>query len=60
MNAKQSAELKVGARVIWEGDRNDAGTVIGTGYHAICVKWDNGQTGTIDHRDAAPITTAAA
>lgn len=52
MNATQAATLKVGDRVMWDRKPTDAGTVVDTGYNAVTIKWDNGQTGTIHHRDA--------
>lgn len=60
MTEQQSKRLNIGDRVIWNGDPHDAGTVVDCGYAAVVVTWDNGQTGTVDHRDMAIVSRAAA
>lgn len=55
MTEKQSLTLRRGNRVSWFGDPNDLGTVIDHGFHAVVIHWDNGQTGTIAHKDASKI-----
>ena len=44
---KNATQLKVGDRVMWKGDPKDLGTVVDTGYAALTITWDDGQTGTI-------------
>lgn len=61
MNRQQSERLKVGDRVIWQGETSagelpDLGTVIDAGYHAVTITWDSGQTGMIDHRDMQDVS----
>ena len=52
MTTRESKRLKIGDRVVlgvW------AGTVIDTGYAAVTIKWDDNQTGMVDHRDMQDI-----
>ena len=58
MTAEQSKKLKVADRVTWAGDQADWGAVIETGYAAVKIRWNNGQTGIIDHRGMAEVDRA--
>ena len=58
MNEPQARKLKAGDRVKWDNDPSDAGSVIDTGYLAVTIAWDNGQTGTVHIADAARIELA--
>lgn len=55
MTPAQAKALKKGDRVCWESDSFDLGTVTDNGYCAVTVAWDNGQTGTLDHRDTGNV-----
>lgn len=56
MDARESKQLKVGDRVMWDADPKDAGTVTDHGYSGTTIQWDNGQYGSLHHHDAKRIT----
>jgi len=58
MNEKESRQLKVGDRVIWDHDQSDAGTVTFAGARYVQTTWDNGDLATTDHRDMQRISKA--
>ncbi len=51
MNEKQSQQLKVNDRVIWDGYDSDCGTVVEIEIAGVKIQWDNGRLGTLDYRD---------
>jgi hypothetical protein len=53
MTAKDSKRLEVDDQVVWGDDPHDVGTVIETGYNAVKISWDNGQTSIHKHWDMA-------
>lgn len=57
MKAREANTLKVGDRVCWEGDPNDAGTVVEAprGAAGVRIAWDNGKEGWIDKRGAESV-----
>lgn len=56
MKSQEAKELKLKDRVIWNNNKEDAGTVIEIGYCAIKIEWDNGQTGILYPEDMGPVT----
>jgi hypothetical protein len=58
MDADAAKALKVGDRVIWDDDPEDRGEVIETGYCAVKITWENGQTGIIHVNDCARVSAA--
>lgn len=55
MTEKEARRLLVGTVVMWDGDKEDLGTVrklIANGFY---VDWANGQHGWIDFQDAQKI-----
>ena len=58
MTGTQSRLLNVGARVIWNGDKNDAGTVIEKNWAGVTIKWDNREVQHILHNDMTAVTKA--
>lgn len=59
MTAPEAQKLKVGDRVIWEGNPKDQGTVAERNWCSFTVTWDNGKAGTLDFRDAGPVSKAS-
>jgi hypothetical protein len=58
MTIHESESLKIGDRVVWDGDSNDLGTVIDAGYSGVTITWDKGETGGIAHGGMTKITRA--
>lgn len=58
MNVRDASLLRIGDRVCWEGNPNDAGTVVEAPWEAAGVRiaWDNGQEGWIDKRGAESVS----
>jgi hypothetical protein len=55
MNGEQSRQLRTGARVCWAATTSDQGTVIGTSWSEVTIKWDDGETNSVSHNDMARI-----
>jgi len=55
MTAKQAKNLLPGTIVVWNGDKEDLGTVRQISGDGFYVDWENGQRGWIDFRDAKRI-----
>ena len=55
MTFQEAKRLLVGTVVMWDGDRDDLGTVRKVDDTAFYVDWENGQSGWIDHYDAEKI-----
>jgi hypothetical protein len=51
MIGEQSRRLTVGDRVRWGDSLADSGTVVKTAWNEVTIKWDDGQTTTIQHND---------
>lgn len=51
MTKAQAQKLKVGERVIWNGDSSDGGTVLEVWHHGVLIRWDSGLEGGLafDH-----------
>jgi hypothetical protein len=60
MRGSEARSLPIGARVIWNGDTKDAGTVIEKDWAGITIKWDNREQQKILHNDMSPVTKASA
>ncbi len=56
MTGRESRQLLVGARVIWNLDSKDAGTVVETDWAGVTIKWDNREQQKILHNDMAMVT----
>lgn len=55
MSEAESKRLRVGDRVYWDDDPADIGSVVETDYLCVRIKWENGQEGTIHHRDMSKV-----
>jgi hypothetical protein len=55
MTTKEAKRLLIGTVVMWDGDKDDLGTVRKLSDAAFYVDWANGQRGWIDFRDASKI-----
>ena len=55
MTGEQSRLLKVGNRICWQRDQADQGTVTGTNWAGLTVKWDNHSEQAIQHNDMAQV-----
>jgi hypothetical protein len=51
MTAEQSKNLKLGARVCFNGDRSDRGTITETNVRHVKIKWDDKHTSFTGHDD---------
>lgn len=58
MTGRESRLLVTGARVIWNADTKDTGTVIEKDWAGVVVKWDNREQQKILHNDMAMLTKA--
>lgn len=56
MNEKEARNISVGARVMWDNNHTDAGTVREVGYTGLSVDWDNGQNSWVDFEDAEQVS----
>lgn len=45
MTASDGRKLKLGDRVMMEGDQRDTGAICEIGYNGVKVKWDDGTHG---------------
>lgn len=52
----ESRLLKVGDRVFWNADKNDAGTVKDKNWAGVTIKWDSRQEQTFLHNDMGMVT----
>jgi hypothetical protein len=55
MTGEQSRLLKVGDRVCWGAKTTDLGTVIGTSWSGVTIKWDDGETNSVSHNDMGQV-----
>lgn len=58
MTGQESRLLVVGARVIWNADIKDTGTIIERNWAGVTIKWDHRGEQTILHNDMAMVTKA--
>jgi hypothetical protein len=55
MNGEQSRLLRVGDKVCWAATTTDLGTVVGTSWSEVTIKWDDGETNSVSHNDMRQI-----
>jgi hypothetical protein len=55
MTGNESRELRVGARVFWNVDVNDRGTIAETNWAGVTIRWDNRSERNILHNDMGPV-----
>jgi hypothetical protein len=55
MTGSESRQLNKSDRVVWNGDDEDAGTVIDRDWAGVSVKWDNREQQKILHNDMATV-----
>lgn len=53
MIVSESKALKKGARVYWQGDAADSGTITGTSWDAVTIVWANGKVASVHHGECA-------
>ena len=58
MTGSESRLLPINARVIWNADPKDAGTVIGRDWAGVVIKWDNREQQKLLHNDMAMVAKA--
>jgi hypothetical protein len=56
MTGAESRNLHVGARVCWNSDKNDSGTVTGKDWAGVTINWDNRGEQSILHNDMSAVT----
>jgi hypothetical protein len=56
VTSEQSKKLKIGSRVYWMSDRNDAGTVLGKDWSSVVIKWDSRGAQSIMHNDMTKVS----
>jgi hypothetical protein len=56
MTGTESRLLKVGDRVFWSADKNDAGTIIEKDWSGVTIKWDNREHQRTMHNDMSAMT----
>ena len=56
MTGTESRLLKVGDRVFWSADKNDAGTITEKDWSGVTIKWDNREHQRTMHNDMSAIT----
>jgi hypothetical protein len=59
MTSEQSKLLKVGARVFFDGDRADLGTVTSTQAQYVTIKWEDGHQSFTGHREMRRVALVA-
>jgi hypothetical protein len=58
MTGTESRLLNVGARVLWNADNNDVGTITEKDWSGVTIKWDNREVQHILHNDMPAVTKA--
>ena len=56
MTGSESRLLTIDARVIWNTDTKDAGTVIDRDWTGVVIKWDNREQQKLLHNDMAMVS----
>ena len=59
MTGEQSRLTNVSARVCWDGDQADQGTVTESDWSGVRIVWDNGLANSICHNDMATVPMPA-
>ena len=59
MTATESKDLKKGARVYWQGNAGDSGTITEKSWDAVTITWDNGHVNIVHHGDMREILRAS-
>jgi hypothetical protein len=59
MIATESKDLKKGARVYWQGNAADSGTITEKSWDAVTITWDNGHVNVVHHGDMREIFRAS-
>lgn len=57
MTADESKSLCRGARVYWQGDAADSGTITESNWNAVTIAWKNGHTATVHHGDMREVAS---
>jgi hypothetical protein len=60
MTREQSKQLKVGARVCFNGERADGGTVTATQSRYVTIKWEDGHESFSGHSEMKRVELLAA
>jgi len=60
MTGDQSRLLKAGDRVRWGTSTTDLGTVTGTSWSEVTIRWDDGETSSVSHNDMRQVERALA
>ena len=56
MTGAESRSLHIGARVYWQADNNDAGTVTEKSWSGVTIRWDGRGQQVVLHNDMAMVT----
>jgi hypothetical protein len=56
MTGAESRLLKVGDRVFWNADKDDAGTITERNWSGVTINWDNRDNQRTMHNDMAAMT----
>ncbi len=59
MTGAESRELPIGARVCWDEDKNDQGTVTARDWGGVNIEWDNGHKTYFHHNTMKEISVVA-
>ena len=59
MTPTESKDLKKGARVYWQGNAADSGTITDKSWDAVTITWDNGHVNVVHHGDMREILRAS-
>ena len=55
MTPTESKDIKKGARVYWQGDVADCGTISDKSWNAVTIAWNNGHVAIVHHGDMREI-----
>jgi hypothetical protein len=58
MTGAESRNLQIGARVYWNDDKSDAGTIVDKNWSGLTIKWDSREQQNILHNDMAGVKRA--
>lgn len=56
MKSTEARSLSIGARICWEGDRADQGTVTERDRGGVRIEWDNGHKSFFPHIDMKEVS----
>ena len=57
MTREGSMKLKIGARVFWRGDQNDAGQITETDWASVTIKWGSRSQQNILHNNMLDVSS---